>query len=126
MSISKYRADSGSSPGNQWPPPGLGMASRALEVTMPYSFRASVVLALCLAPLAGPSGMAAHRGSSGHSSPEEGRRFELLGHADLGRDIRYGDVFFYDVGSRGRYAYMGTSPNFDLDEAARALTSTGR
>jgi hypothetical protein len=45
-------------------------------------------------------------------------RFEILGHLDLGEQVRFGDVFFFDHGSDvGPFAYVGTSANFEASRA---------
>src|SRR5262245_19535619 len=40
--------------------------------------------------------------------------FEVLGHRELGPNVRFGDIFVFDHGPEvGTFAYLGTSQNFD-------------
>jgi hypothetical protein len=50
------------------------------------------------------------------SGAVQARGLKVLGHLDLGEEVRFGDVFFFDHGPHaGPFAYLGTSPNFELD-----------
>src|SRR5262245_8150885 len=74
-------------------------------------------LVTCLAVLAlalVPSTTDAARLPAASTGGIAAMNFDVLGHEDLGPNVRFGDVFVFDHGPDvGTFAYLGTSQNFD-------------